>query len=342
MPRLNPEEFTANAVSPVWYEDQARHQTAMRELTEPVTLISDDGQQFSGLHINRDFTDKSPVIRINSMFGAADRPDQQYIAYQWGAAYPDRGFVLIDLPSHGASDNLTETQIKEIKKEGTLKLVGKAHVEAVSNRIPHVGEPIIVGEALGARMAAEFVAASTKRDIYPDHMFGFDMPGLENRSSASLAFSYFASALKSRKYNAEGEANDRLKAAFEEKFNGDLANYQPRVEKTTTKKQASVYKHQKSLLTFLLRNSPLNNDKGADALSEGLQSNPNLAVNLVFGGLSAVGRWRRETAARVQKIADANNHRLQAEVWPSDDQGMGLAPLSPRLVAYSKAQLWHE
>jgi pimeloyl-ACP methyl ester carboxylesterase len=333
------ERYSPERVVPFSFDDPERMRIFMREVIEPVTFRAEDGQAFSGIFVNRDFANReNPLhVRLNSMFGDSAGADQKYIAFQEAAAFPSRPFIVIDQPAHGESDILTPGQMREIKKMGQLTLVAAAHVQAVRSRVPDAREVVLSGEALGARMAAEFAAEAPAQDFQATHFFGFDMAGLEKRSSAALGLGFLARVPKSRQLYSKGAHNVRLQRSFEE-FQQELESYAP-VHLPTARSEAKVWQRQISLLTFLLRNSPLANDEGAAALERGLQNNEGMAVNLVFGGLSAVGRMNKEVEARLQNLDRLYRGDVGWVVWPNDDQGLGYAPHRPRLTQFIKDTL---
>lgn len=272
------------------------------------------------------------------MFGDSKGADQKYIAYQEAAAFPNRSVIIIDQPAHGASDILTPLQIKAIRQEGDLRPVGAAQASAVKSRIPGVRQLVLTAEALGARVGVEIAAAAPELDLEVLHMFGFDMPGLEKRRSiGGVGLGFLLRVPKSRSLYQKGEANQNLSASFED-FQKELAQYGS-VHVPTARTEAGVWKRQRSLITFLLRNSPLANDRGAETLQEALESNQNMMVNLVFGGLSAVGRLNEKTKSRLAELNYTTGNRIDKDLWPDDDQGMGYAHHRPRLTAYEKDHL---
>lgn len=325
--------YSPENVEPRQFADPERHQTAMREVAEPVLFAADDGQRFSGLHLNRDFSSNPIHVRLNSMFGDSSRADQQYIAYSLAAAFPDKQIVIVDQPSHGSSDNLTEAQAREIKTSGSLTLVGQAHVQALRNQIPNAGLISASGEALGARMAIEFAAEAPTRDFESDHLFGFDTVGLETRFSPFLGFGYLGNVLRSRSRYGKTDAHKMLKSAFEEEFIPELEKYGP-AQTTTVRHEAGVWKRDKSLFTFLFRNSPLANDHGLESLVKALEQNDLMEAHLVFGGLSAVGRYNNRVSKKLEVLDRHFDHRIDAQIWPNDDQGIGYAHQHPRLIRF--------
>jgi len=324
---------------PFMFDDMERHATAMREVGEQVIFEGEEGQRYSGLHVNRDFESQPAIIRINSMFGDSGRIDQKYIAYQYAAAFPERPFVLLDLPSHGNSDNLTPAQSKAIKERADLGQVASSQVKAVGERLPGVQKAALVGEALGARMATEFAGKACMYDIDVTDLLAVDMPGLQKRSSAAIGLGYLGNVLRSRSRYAKGEANQRLNANFTENFSKEFEQYGS-VEKTTAAKEAGVWKRDKSLFTFLFRNSPLANDMGYDSLKDALVLNNYLSLGLVFGGHSAVGKYTPQIEAKLTELAKRlPRHKIEWEVWPNDDQGIGYAHHSPRIVRVLRDQI---
>src|SRR5687768_13973120 len=130
------EQFSAEVVTPFSFEDQERHQMAMNEVMEIITLTSKDGQKFSGLHLNRDFPDTAPFIVMGGFLTSTIGPDSKYQAYQYAAAFPENQIFLFDIPAHGQSDGFTAGQKLEMVTTQGFSKVGRAMLEATRAKFP--------------------------------------------------------------------------------------------------------------------------------------------------------------------------------------------------------------
>jgi pimeloyl-ACP methyl ester carboxylesterase len=118
------------------FESDDQRDQVMGEVRELVIFEANNGQQISGIYANRGEHKKSPLVRINSMFGASDRLDQQYIVAQAALRFRDRSIIQFDLPAHGESEPLTPEQVHEIREHGTTSLIGRSRAEALHKHLP--------------------------------------------------------------------------------------------------------------------------------------------------------------------------------------------------------------
>lgn len=50
-------KYTAETAVPFKFDDPVRHEIAMREVAETLVFTSEEGQRFTGIHVNRDFVE---------------------------------------------------------------------------------------------------------------------------------------------------------------------------------------------------------------------------------------------------------------------------------------------
>lgn len=329
-----PEDFSVEKSSSFWFEDPERHQTAMREAVETLVLTADDGQRFSALHLNRDFSEKPAIVSFDAMFTGCNSPEQKYAAYQYAAANPDRAVLKIDMPAHGYSDALTDRQYKEITDDHKLKGIAQSHAEALRRRLPEADDVIAVGDSLGARGALDFAQVATNLGFQTLKMVGFDTVGLEERLTPAVSFSYFLQEWRKNRKLYYNEANQHLNDAYEDRFKGQLAEYGFENDFSMTE----VFKRDPRILGFVLANSPLAAKTGVESLKTVLENRPDFTADLVVGGLSSICRWRK-----IKPLAECLEKtfpgRVSFDVWPNDSHGMGLAPQQPRMAAFVKDRL---
>lgn len=329
---ITPAAIREAQVEPFWFHDPERHAVAMREATEPLTMEADDGQRFSGLYMNRDFTTEPAIVSPNAFMTASHTPEQMYRAYQYAAAFPEHPVLFVDMPSHGHSDNLTDAQWQEIMELCQLDGVAEAQAQAVRRQLPDAQAAIMPADSLGAQVASDMARSIGELDMQPLLLAGFDMVGMEKRSSLGVAATYFVGeAVRSRVHYHGNPAHHLLNDAFELRFRREVekTDYEPDF------KMYDVFRRDPRLLSFIVANSPLAGDNALPSLEQTLETNPQLAAALVIGGKSGICRWRRigpSVLGLEQKFPD----RLTHDVWPDDSHGMGLAPQQPRMAAYTR------
>jgi pimeloyl-ACP methyl ester carboxylesterase len=321
-------------INPFWFEDPERHETAMREAVETLTLTADDGQQFSALHLNRDFSEQPAIVSFDAMFTGCNSPEQKYAAYQYAAANPDRAVLKIDMPAHGYSDALTDRQYKEITGAHTLGLIARSQAEALRRRLPDAEGIIAAGDSLGARGALDFAQQAAGLGFQTLKMIGFDTVGLEERPTPAVSFSYFLREWRRSRQLYYNDANQHLSDAYEGKFKEQLAEYGFENDFS----MVEIFKRDPRILGFVFVNSPLAANTGAESLEEALESQAELTADLVVGGLSSICRWRK-IKPLAEHLEETFPGRVSFDIWPNDSHGMGLAPQQPRMAAFVKDTL---
>jgi pimeloyl-ACP methyl ester carboxylesterase len=331
----SPEAYAPQNIEPFWFEDSERHDTAMREAVETLVLTTDDGQRFSALHLNRDFSEKPPIVSLNAMFTGCNSPEQKYKAYQYAAANPERPIVALDMPAHGYSDRLTDVQYWEIIGRSGLTAIGCSLAEVLRGRLEDAQEMVVVGDSLGARIGFDFTDQASDFGFETSNIFGFDPVGLEDRSTLAVNVSYFAKeALRSRRLYTS-EPNDRLNYGYETVFKRELAKRG--FENNFS--MMGVFRTDPRILRFLVAGSPLAPGTGITSIKRMLLRQQSLTANMVVGGLSSICRQREVVPALEQVEDELFGDRLQHEVWPNDAHGMGLAPQQPRMAAFVRDML---
>lgn len=315
----------------------------LMEAREQLLGEADNGQRFTGIHVNRGYREhgEPTFVRLNSLFGNTATVDQQYIAYEFAAAFPDSDYMSIDLPAHGASDPLTKEQRQAIRgRDGSLKPIARSQVEAALDLNPALDDIVVSGEAAASPLAVEFATEAAKKGITVRQFFGFDPLSMEDRSPLGLAFKYLTSAQKSRnsrKEPADVEGEQLLEDAFSEDFVSLQKGYG--TQAVSRAKHAGVLARERTILRLMLKKSPLTSDAGLTSLRSALESIPNFSANLVFGVQSDVGRLTDTVRYELDDIAEDSTNQLKVDVWPNDGQDLGLARHQPRLINYIKDNL---
>jgi hypothetical protein len=331
---VNAEEYASDRVEPFWFDNPERHATAMREAVETMILTADDGQRFSALHLNRDFSDRPPIVSIASMFSGCNSPEQKYSAYQYAAAHPDRGVLKIDMPANGYSDALTDDQYKEIMNSQTLTRIAKSQATALRSHLPEAGDIIVVGDSLGARDGMDFVLGASTLGFHALKLIGFDPVGLEDRPSLNVSFSYFVREWRKSRRLYYNEANQRLSEAYEDAFKKQLAEHGFESDFSV----AEVFRRDPRIRDFVFAKSPLATDTGVKSLETMLESQRDLTADLVIGGLSTICR-QHKVVPMLEHLEEVFGDRLTHSIWPNDSHGMSLAPQQPRMAAFVKDTL---
>lgn len=327
------ERFCAANVDPLWFEDPERHDTAMRETIETVTLTGDGDQQFSGLHLNRDFSDKPAIVRLGAWFNDVTTPDLKYTAYQFAAANPENPVLLVDVPAHGTSDRLTPAQRREIVLTKQVSLVAASQASAARTRLADTSEIIVVGESAGARLSPDFAVKAGEIGLHPLVLIGFEMAGVDKRPSLACAAAFFIDGHLAQKNYHQGSDNRKLDDAFEIGFRPELAKFGYHGEAYDL---VEIFKKEPSYLGFLLARSPLADDGGFAALERALDTNQDMSASLVSAGLSKVSRWRK-IKPQVDHLLTVYPSRVSWDLWPNDHHSMGIAPQQPRQAAFTRA-----
>ncbi|HVV67071.1 MAG TPA: hypothetical protein VHB72_03305 [Candidatus Saccharimonadales bacterium] len=330
---LTYEEHPREIVVPFRFEDEERHQIAIREAGEVLRFEADSGQGFSGLHLNRG-AGKAVVLKLNAFAEASNNPEQQFIAYQNAAANPDKEFVMLDLPSHGYSDNMTRPQRKEIAATGGFSQVGEAQAEALRNRLPNAAAAT-TGASTGAIAVADVARKAAELGVEPVGVIGYEMLGLEKRPSPVVAFNYFVrETLKTSKLYGENNWNEAGYKAFDA-FKWDL---QQAGGVDPNYRIYRMFQRDPRFLTYIFHNMPMASGQGLYAFERFMDEQPTAMASLVFGGLSAMCRWRK-LQTPLGMLQQRYPGRLLVGLYPDDSHGMNFYPESPRIAADTKARI---
>jgi pimeloyl-ACP methyl ester carboxylesterase len=338
---FNYHDYDPAAVQPFAFANDAVKDTIYREAVDQRIGYALSGQQFSAIHVNREQTGNPVIVRINSLWGNTGNTDQQYIAAQYAAAFPEHSYVSIDLPGHGASSSLTKAQRKAINASGDVRPVGDAHIEAVMDLVPDMSEVITVGEGVGEVLMLAFAARAARHGIAVRNLFGIDPMGLEDRSPLALTLQYHAVAEKSRAERAkesDAAANNALEAAFSTTFTQEIAAYD-KPSHGTRPKYAGIMARERAVGRFMFRKSPLTHSTGMELLEEAIWTQPSAEARLLFAGRSVVGRLNPKVEYELTSIGAASRGRVHYDVLPNDNQDIGLARNQPRLIKYIKDNL---
>lgn len=326
-------ECSRQPVVPFQFEDEERHQVAIREVSEVLRFETDSGQGFSGLWANRG-AGGTLRVKLNAFAEASNNPEQQFIAYQNAAAAPEDEFVMMDLPSHGHSDNMTREQRREIATSGGFSLVGEAQAEALRNELPNACAAT-TGASTGAIAAADFARRAAELGIEPVGIIGYEMLGLEKRPSAAVAFNYFVrERLKTAKLYGENKWNEAGYKAFDV-FKWDLRqadgidpNY--RIYR--------MFQRDPRFFTYIFHNMPMASGQGLHAFERFMDEQPGAMASLVFGGLSSMCRWQN-LQGPLGVLQDRYPGRVEVSLYPDDSHGMNFYPESPRIAADTKERV---
>jgi pimeloyl-ACP methyl ester carboxylesterase len=322
-------------IEPFRFEDPERHAIAMREVSEVLLFEGEGRQKISGLWLNRDFSEKPAIIEPDQMFSVSTTDEIKYIAFQQAAAYSEHPVMVLDMPAHGHSYNLTSAQRREIFLQRRLGLLARSQATAVRNRLPETKQIILTGKSLGARVAPDLAQEAAKLDMEPLLIVGFEMVGLEKRLTANVSAAYFINeVIKTRRKYMQNPKFQSFIKAYEEQFLQKLPEPGP----NTFKEMRDVFKHDPSLLLFLLARSPLASDTGVESLERAMDSNKNMSAALVIGGLSSICRWRK-IAPTMEHLKHEFPQQFSYDIWPNDSHGLAWAPLQPLLTAYTKKRI---
>lgn len=335
----NLEQFSPEAIAPFTFEDQGRHKTAMGEVMEAITLASDQGQKFSGVHLNRDFPDTDPFIVMGGFLASTIGPDNKYQAYQYAAAFPENQIFLFDVPAHGKSDGFTTDQKIEMATTQGFSKVGRAMLEAIGTKFPDAEAfTSLSGGSLGARIMLELAAHADHVGMQPQHLIGAETTGLEKRWSMGLALSFYIQEWLLQKKYKQGGGNKRLGQAFE-RFKAELEEdfgFNPE-----DFHMYSVYLRDPLAVPIFLLRSPLATNSGFAVMEEALDKYPQLRAAFVSGGLSKITRPHK-IKDDFDRLINKYPNRLSWDIWPADSHNIGLPHQHPRVVAFTKFILEQE
>jgi pimeloyl-ACP methyl ester carboxylesterase len=333
------EEYLPAAVDAYEYEG-----ATVEQAVDQQAGLSSEGQQFSAIYIEQDSppVKRPTIIRLNSLFGDTGNVDQQYIGVQYSAALPSYDYLSLDLPGHGMSDSLTKAQRRAIKRSGDLSLVSAAQVEAAVDIAPALDEVVLVGEAVGELMMLSFATQAAQKGIAVRHIYGIDPIAMESRTPIALAGNYLLNAQRSRnehRHESDDTGEQKLEASFKE-FEAEVEEKYGPTRHATRSGHVMKMSKERAIATFMLRKSPFTHDTGMTMLNDIFQERPDIKANLVFGGRSVVGRPTSKVIAMLSNLqSTVGSDHLQYDVWPHDNQDLGLAQHQPRIVAYVKDNL---
>ncbi|HET9098702.1 MAG TPA: alpha/beta hydrolase [Candidatus Saccharimonadales bacterium] len=323
--------YSASKIAPLWMNGD-RHEDLMSELADERRFISFSGQHFSGLHVNRFFASSIPLVRLGSWLSASNTPEAKYTMYQFAAANPERQILLIDMPSHGSSDNLSAKQWAETVRFQKVSEIGKAQAEAVRSHIPSATEIIVVGDSLGGRVAPDFARHAGQLGLNPILIAGFDIAGIDKRRSLRMAEAFFIAEKKRQHRYHEGPQNMALDEAYDHQFVPML----PRYGMSNVKyNPMAVYKKNPLLSLFFLARSPIASNTAFQSIEAVLDYNDQVIASFVSGGLSKVCRWQH-IQEDIQSLKDKYNKRFTWDVWPNDSHSMNIAPQQPRFAQLTR------
>lgn len=327
----NCEKFRAADVEALWFDDTERHQSVMRECIEPVVFRTRDGQNLSGLHLNRDFSQLPTIVRIGAWLHSVNSAEQKYTAYQLAATNPENPIVLVDMPAHGNSDALTYNQKKEVFCRQSISRIASDQADAVSAFMDHNGI-VLAADSLGGLASLDFARRMKQNGEDPQLIAAYDIVGFDKKLSISMAKKFLVNERKLQGRYHCGEHNQRLDTSYEDNFIGELkrSGCEPQYD------QLDVYRKDPSLALLLFARSPVASSKGYKALERSLEVSPDMKVNLVFAGLSRVSRWQK-IQPQIQSLLRKYSDRLTVEVWPDDSHSMSIAPQQPRFAQHLRA-----
>lgn len=332
--RRTQEEF----VLPGIFLSEDRHKLAMRESLDTAELLADDGQVFSALHMNRDFTasgDRPLLVSLNAMFNSVLTEEQKYASFQLASFFENHPIVKLDLPAHGSSDRLSQAQLDEIHNGGGLSKVGEAQAQAIHRKFPDARKAVIIGESVGGRLSFEVAASLKQREVEPLAVIAFEPVGMEKRRSVDVAWSFFVTEteLTSRNYRNRGPFRGE-NFIYEAVLDGFRNEIRSTGYKAPSANSISVkaFNKDRNYLKFLFKDSPLASDTGRLALEKLAEVSPGTYTRIVVGGLSTMCRWKNigEWAMAFQ---EASFHQTEFDVWLDDSHGMTLAPQQPRVAS---------
>lgn len=327
--------YSTEAVAAYNFADPYRQSSVLHQAAEQQIGVAENEQQFSALHIDQG--GGPTFVRLNSLFGNTATLDQQYIAVQYAAAFPDRSYLSIDLPAHGASDPLTASQKKEIRgAEGSLASIAKAQIEAALDIAPGLDDVVLSGEAIGQVMAVEFAAEAAAKGIKVRRLFGFDPLGFEDRTPFALAAGYLKGAQNSRKQRRtepELEGERRLEEAYSTVFAAQMSEIVPTTH-VSRAQHAKLLARERTVMRLMLQKSPVTRAVGARALQQALDTQPQMEAHLVFAGQSPVGRYTDQAREILATLWRGSGGRVHLDHWSDDNQDIGLARHQPRLIKY--------
>lgn len=281
------QQYAAHAFS-----NPTEHEIALaHELNESIVMPSSNGQQFSGLWLNRNVGSEQGtnlLVLSNSFLTDATQIDTKIRAFEVARLFPKKEILLIDQPSHGHSSNVTPEQRKAFAL-GDMTEVGQEQYDAiVAFSRSHLKQPLnsfdIKGESLGSRQALEIIRASIQSSDAHIPQVGnfvaFEIPGTEPNRRIDIHASYFLyEALRSGVYGAPWIET------YKQSFASYLATYSGAAPE---KPAAGFLIKDKRMAVANFWDSTLGHGTGNDSLRHALEHG--VAVNRVVGEVSKVDR----------------------------------------------------
>lgn len=330
---LNPADFTAANTAPRQFEDPERHRIAMREAIETVILTGENGQKFSGLHLNRDFTDQPAIVRLGGWFEDVEGDGLKYTAYQYAAYNPENPVILIDMPAHGQSDSLTAPQRRQIVRTGKVSGVASSQALAASSRLEESEDVVVVGESAGGMLASTFAIKMGKLGLKPLAIVGFEIAGVDKRPSLGLAASFLIDGHFMQRMYHKGPDNKRLDRAYELDFRQELARLGGESRSSSLMR---IFRVEPTYMGFLVVRDPLASDGSFEDIEQAMDLNPDMKAAFVSGSLSRIGRWKK-IEPQVDRLLLYYPGRLSWQTWLNDNHSMGIAAQQPRQAKYTRA-----
>lgn len=192
--------------------DPDEHQIQLAtELNDIQTIVSENGQEFSAIWLNRrdqssEGDKRRPLLLMSGGFlSSVATLDGKYRAYHIARQFPDHQILAFDQPGHGHSSRFTKEQRRAMSK-GDLEDVGWQLYTAVEDfvDISGVSEVLGKGESFSSRVLLDVAKASRNQDLEIGKLALFELPGTEGNRRLDIHFSYFGFEwLRSSYYGAK-------------------------------------------------------------------------------------------------------------------------------------------
>ncbi len=286
------------------FDEPDAQQTALAaELMDVQTLVSVDGQAFSGLWLNRHApngaTPRPLLLVANGFLTDVTQTDAKFRAYFMAREFPDAHVLYYDQPGHGLSSPYSRSQRRGMW-HGNMQDVGRQQASAVERFVDSSIGPVasveLKAESLGSRQSLEVALALQEGSIPVAAMTLLELPGTEDGRLVGIHGSYFGyEFLRASYYNA-----DWLQPVIHGSFKDFLRTYSGQPDREPA---ASFFRRDRRMAVENFLHSTLGHGTGLQSLR-----------SLVADGMEIVRVTGQKSRIDRLAVAEAQRRSFQADL----------------------------
>lgn len=333
------DRFPQGTTQPLEFDNAERADIATREALD-VQMFEGGDQHITGLRMNRDFeaANTPPLVVLGPYIASVLNPEIKYDATQLAAALPETPLLVLDNLSHGHSSVFSPEQKREMWRYRRFSLVGQTTLlQVVRAAYPNNPTFDTAGTSMGGAVGLEMARQAALYDMTPRYYVGRETAGMDKQIGPQLNFGYFVQETRDQKRYKENPEGQGLRESYESFVQKLVNEYGYDLDSALS--FGGVYKNDGMfVLPSIAFRSPMATGIGFELLEKALHNNPDFKAYFLSAGRSKVTRWPA-VQPQVEKLLEAHPDRLEWELWPEDNHGVGLAPQAPRLARFTQFAL---